>query len=229
LATAGSGWVAGKAGGFDWCGTGCRSDGSSTFPLCTNTFACGLATMTRGGGVATRPDEVVNSAAGLGVGGGGVAEGVGAGKGLGSSTCCEGGFCGKRGVVFALGGAPVTGGAEGLGGTWGGALGGGVLEILGIGLVTAVDQAGGTFETGTGVGSNWLDVCIGSVLAAETFGRGVGVIFADAGLRGRGGRLMRSVSRFGALGSEPSGLAESAIIYVFIVISENVQSRNSQS
>jgi hypothetical protein len=86
--------------------------------------------------------------------------------------------------------------------------------MLGIGLVTAVDQAGGTFETGTGVGSSWLDVCIGSVLAAETFGRGVGfgLIFDEAGLSGRGGRLMRSVSRFGALGSEPSGLSESAII-----------------
>jgi hypothetical protein len=100
-------------------------------------------------------------------------------------------------------------------------------ETLGMGLVTAVDQAGGTFETGAG--SNWFDVLIGSVVAAETLGRGVGVIFPDAGLRGRGGRLMRSVSRFGAFGSDPSGVAESAISVLFIVISENVQWRNSQS
>ena len=98
---------------------------------------------------------------------------------------------------------------------------------LGMGLVTAVDQAGGTFVTGAG--SNCPEVCIGSVLAAETFGRGVGVIFPDAGLRGRGGRLMRRVSRLGAFGSEPSGLAGSAIFVLFIVISENVQWRNLQS
>jgi hypothetical protein len=78
-----------------------------------------------------------------------------------------------------------------------------------MGLVTAVDQAGATLVLGTG--SNWLDVCIGSVVAAETFGRGVGVIFAEAGLRGRGGRLIRSVSRLGAFGSLPSGVAGSAI------------------
>ena len=70
-----------------------------------------------------------------------------------------------------------------------------------MGLVTAVDHAGGTFVTGAG--SNWLEELIGSVVAAETFGRGGGVIFADAGLRGRGGRLMRRVSRLGAFGSEP--------------------------
>ena len=118
----------------------------------------------------------------------------------GTDTGWEGFFCGKRGVVFALAGEPVMGGAEGLGG------GGGVtfaesFEELGMGLVTAVDQAGGTFETG--VGSNWPEVFIGIVDAAETFGRGGDVIFADAGLRGRGGRLMRRVSRLGAFGSEP--------------------------
>jgi hypothetical protein len=100
-------------------------------------------------------------------------------------------------------------------------------ETLGMGLVTAVDQAGGTFTTGTG--SNWLELFIGSVVAAETLGRGVGVIFADAGLRGRGGRLMRRVSRFGAFGSDSGEVAESAIIPLFIVISENVQWRNLQS
>jgi len=70
---------------------------------------------------------------------------------------------------------------------------------------------------------------MGSVLAAETLGRGGPVILAEAGLRGLGGRLMRNVSRFGAFGSEPSGVAESAIFFLFIVISENVQWRNSQS
>ena len=103
----------------------------------------------------------------------------------------------------------------------------GAFAMLGIGLVTAVDQAGGTFVTGAG--SNWPEVLIGNVLAPETFGRGAGVIFAVAGRRGRGGKLMRSVSRFGAFGSEPCGFAESAIISLFIVISENVQWRNSQS
>jgi hypothetical protein len=90
------------------------------------------------------------------------------------------------------------------------------LAILGIGLVTAVDQAGGTFEAGAG--SSWLDVCIGSVVAADTFGRGVGVILPVAGFNGRGGKLMRSVSRFGAFGSLPSGV-DSAIIMCFYTIS----------
>jgi len=57
-----------------------------------------------------------------------------------------GAFCGKRGVVFAFGGAPVTGGAEGFGGM----KPEGGLATLGIGLVTAVDQAGGPDETGAG-------------------------------------------------------------------------------
>jgi len=90
------------------------------------------------------------------------------------------------------------GGAAGLGGVSGVTLEL-ILEMLGIGLVTAVDQAGGTFEGG--VGSNCPEVFKGRVVAAEMLGRGVGVIFAVAGLRGRGGRLMRSVSRFGAFGS----------------------------
>jgi hypothetical protein len=93
-------------------------------------------------------------------------------------------------------------------------VGGGVgfAEILGIGLVTAVDHAGGTLLTGAG--SSWLEVCIGNVVAAETLGRGVGAIFPVAGFSGRGGRLIRSVSRFGAFGSLPSGV-ESAIIMRF--------------
>ena len=117
---------------------------------------------------------------------------------------------------MAVGGAPVRGGADGRGGTasLGAGVEGGVAfaEMLGIGLVTAVDQAGGTLETGAG--SSWLDVCMGNVVAAETFGRGVGVIFPVAGFSGRGGRLIRSVSRFGAFGSLPSGV-ESAIIMRF--------------
>jgi hypothetical protein len=64
LPTTGRGCVAGRAGGFDWWGTGSRSAGISTLPLETNTFAWGLATMTRGGG-AMRPDLLINSAAGL--------------------------------------------------------------------------------------------------------------------------------------------------------------------
>jgi hypothetical protein len=170
--------------------------------------------MTRGGGATIRPDVLARSAAGVEVaaGGTGVGENDGrAGRGgkagglpnTGTRTGPDAGFCGKRGVVFALGGAPVSGGADGRGGAAAtgvarGALGG--FEMLGIGFVTAVDQAGGTFVTGTG--SIWPEVFIGRVLAAETFGRGV-VIFEEAGFRGRGGRLMRSVSRFGAFGSEP--------------------------
>jgi hypothetical protein len=217
LETEGSGCVEGSAGGRERCGIGSRSDGISTFPLETKTFACGFATITRGGGATMRPDFVCNSAAGSAAGvagatGGGVwiAGGIGGGGRTAPSggTGCDG-FWGKSGVVFALEGAPVTGGAEGRGaeGVWAG-----VFEMLGIGLVTAVDQAGGTFETGAG--SSWPEVVIGSVVAAETLGR-CGVILAEAGLSGRGGRLIRSVSRLGALGSEPSGLAESAIIFPF--------------
>ena len=141
---------------------------------------------------------------GMFVAGGGVAPSVG--------TPPAGGLTGKRGVVFAVGGAPVRGGAAGRGGI--ASLGGGVgfAEMLGIGLVTAVDHAGGTLLTGAG--SSWLEVCIGRVVAAETFGLGVGVIFPVAGFNGRGGRLMRSVSRLGAFGSLPSGV-ESAIIMCF--------------
>jgi len=119
-----------------------------------------------------------------------------------------------------MGGATDLGGASGVTAVV-------TFEMLGIGLVTAVDQAGGTFVAGAG--TNSPDVFMGSVVAAETFGRGVGVIFVEAGLSGRGGRLMRNVSRLGAFGSEPCGVAESAISDLFIVISENVQSRNSQS
>ena len=174
-----------------------------------------------------RPEEVVNSTAGAGMD---LATGRSIAGGLAeprmTGTGWEGFFCGKRGVVFALAGEPVRGGAEGFGGGWG-VMFEETFEALGMGLVTAVAQAGGTFELGAG--SIWPEVVIGSVDAAETFGRVVDAIFADAGLRGRGGRLMRRVSRLGIFGSDPSGVTESAIIIVFIVISENVQWRNSQS
>ena len=121
-----------------------------------------------------------------------------------------GDLTGKSGVVFAVGGAPVKGGADGLAGAGGSPPEAGRV-MLGIGLVTAVDHAGGALVVGTG--SNWPDVLMGIVVAAEILGRGVaGVIFDEDGLRGRGGRLMRSVSRLGAFGSEP---AESAIIILF--------------
>jgi hypothetical protein len=126
-----------------------------------------------------------------------------------------GGLGGKRGVVLAVAGAPVSGGAAGLAAGVSAGSGAGVdLAMVGIGLVTAVDQAGGTLLTGAG--SSWLEVCMGSVVAAEMLGRGVGAIFPVAGLSGRGGRLMRSVSRFGAFGSLLSGV-ESAIIMCFYI------------
>jgi hypothetical protein len=53
------------------------------------------------------------------------------------------------------------------------------------------------------------------VVAPETVGRGGGVILPVAGRSGLGGRLMRSVSRFGAFGSLPSGVGVSAIIFPF--------------
>jgi hypothetical protein len=112
----------------------------------------------------------------------------------------EEGLGGKRGVVFVLLGEPVRGGAEGLGGA------GGVrleesFKAVGMGLVTAVDQAGGTFVTGAG--SNWPEVPIEGLATTGAFGFGGGVISVDGGLTGLGGRLMRRVSRLGAFGSDP--------------------------
>ena len=87
-----------------------------------------------------------------------------------------GGLGGKRGVVFAVGGAPVSGGADGRAAGVSAGTGDGVdFAMVGIGLVTAVDQAGGALVTG--VGTNWPEVFIGKVVAADTLGRGVGVIF----------------------------------------------------
>jgi hypothetical protein len=96
---------------------------------------------------------------GGGTGGGGMFT-AGGGVEPSVGTPPTGGLIGKRGVVLAVGGAPVRGGADGRDGTvsLAGGVGGGVAfaEMLGIGLVTAVDQAGGTLETGAG--SSWLDV-----------------------------------------------------------------------
>jgi hypothetical protein len=99
-----------------------------------------------------------------------------------------------------------------------------------IGLVTAVDQAGGTLEAGAGVtpGGRIAAGFMGSVVAAETFGRGGGVD-VTTGLSGRGGRLMRSVSRCGGFDSElpeSVGFPSSAMVVVFIGIPVNVQWRN---
>ena len=84
-------------------------------------------------------------------------------------------FCGKSGVVLVPAGDPVMGGAEGLGGD-------GV-------------------ESGFPGASNWPDTFMGSVVAAEILGRCAGAIFVEAGLSGLGGKLIRRVSRLGALGS----------------------------
>jgi hypothetical protein len=128
-------------------------------------------------------------------------------------------------VVLAAGGEPVRGGAEGLAE---GTPPEGWRVTLGIGFVTAVDHEGGTFgggagmRLGVGAGVGGLS---GRVVAAEMLGRGV--IWADIGLSGRGGRLMRRVSRFGAFGSEGrGGSAESAMDMLFIVIPGNVQWRS---
>ncbi len=243
MLTAGSVCVAGSAGGRELCGIGSTSSGGSILPLLRKTLACGFATMTRGGSTPSAPEvEAVGTVGGaLGTirtvtaaAAAAATPGFGTTLVAGRTVSTLLGLAGKRGVVFALGGAPVAGGAlglaggcVGLGGNWGIAPEGGRIEpeggreMLGIGFVTAVDQAGGM--AGTGVGSDErLSTFNGSVVAAEMLGRGV--ILVEAGFKGLGGRLMRRVSRLGALAS---GVAESAILIVFIVISGNVQWRNS--
>jgi hypothetical protein len=128
-------WVMGSAGPFVWCEMGSRPAGTSTLPLWTNTLACVLATMTRGGWTPNCWDEEGDGGTGGAFGCsvvGGASDAAGVGTDVGTL------FCGKSGVVFALGGAPVTGGADGLGVI----VPEGGLETLGMGLVTAVDQAG---------------------------------------------------------------------------------------
>jgi len=69
--------------------------------------------MTRAGKGATRPEMADSSP------GGGGTDLITGRSGAGGvvrprvGTSCDGGFCGKRGVVLALAGAPVMGGAEG--------------------------------------------------------------------------------------------------------------------
>jgi hypothetical protein len=131
--------VEARAGAFVWCEIGSSCSGASIRPLFTKTLAFVLETVTRGGCTPILPELVA------GGGTGGANDFTSAG--LGASTASlltpmlvdeEGVFCGKSGVVFACGGAPVKGGAAGLcvnvpeGG----------LETLGIGFVTAVDHAG---------------------------------------------------------------------------------------
>ncbi len=171
---------------------------------------------TRGGAEGTRPEGALMG----GTEGGEINPGltmgrVGAPSGAVRAVPGTGGgvkfFCGKSGVVLAAGGEPVKGGAAGRGcgrDTEGGR------DTLGIGFVTAVDQAGGTFCTGAGVIFGL--VLIGSVVAAEMLGRLA--VWAVSGLSGRGGKLIRSVWRLGAFGSAlpgPWGLAESAIFNAF--------------
>jgi hypothetical protein len=165
-----------------------------------------------GSGAVARVGGGISGPEARGERGAGGADGAGGGVAPTVGTLPDGGFGGKRGVVLAVGGAPVSGGAEGLAAGVSAGGGGVAREMVGIGLVIAVDQAGGAFVTGAG--SSWLEVFIGNVVAAETFGFGVGVIFPVAGRSGRGGRLMRRVSRFGVLGSLPSGVG-SAIIFCF--------------
>jgi hypothetical protein len=85
----------------------------------------------------------------------------------------------------------------------------GGLEMLGIGLVTAVAQAGTEADGGVGESVGALGLAVG-----EPAGRVGGLILAEAGFSGRGGKLMRSVSRFGPFGSAPD-VPVSAIIVLF--------------
>jgi hypothetical protein len=190
-------------------------------------LATGFSGIGTGGGVKEAGAALTTGRSGAGIVGGatGAAEVLAAagnggmpGRVAGAGcvgTNCVAFFGGKRGVVLAVGGDPVKGGAAGLGSV-GGVLGC-TFEMVGIGAVTAVDHAGGA--PAVGAGSVWGTGRIGKVLGAGFTGRGTGIILADAGLSGRGGRLMRSVSRLGAFGSEPSGLAESAIIVPFYIYS----------
>jgi hypothetical protein len=192
LATMDTADVVAMLGGFASWGMGSIFSGSSAAPS-KKTLAWGCATMTRVGGEA----------------GGGTADGVtwlGAGttpgfgitlvEGLSNTgagaaiDCWVGGRTGKRGDVLVAGLAPVRVGA--LGGSWGIAPEGGC-DKFGIGLVTAVDQAGGIVCGGNCCVPPGPVIC--KVVAAEILGRGV--ILVEAGLSGLGGRLIRRVSRCG--------------------------------
>jgi hypothetical protein len=198
----GSVLVVGNAGGRDECEIGSRSGGASIFPLVRNTFALLGATMTLDG-----PSVLVELTGVVGGASGTPGFGMERVSGIPGSFGVAGRACGMpgsawvakvadSGVVLEAAGEPVTGGAAAL--TWAGC-GRGTDEgrvTVGIGLVTAVDHAGATGDCGTGVGPAGL-IC--SVVAAEILGRGP--ILVEAGLSGRGGRLIRNVCRFGAFGS----------------------------
>jgi len=164
--------------------------------------------MTRGGTTPILPDETAGATGasgdctpGLGTTAViGLSSSTGAGDTPRAIAGCVGLLIGKSGFVLALDGAPVMGGAGGFVGACSmgeadeGCLGGscgmlpeGGRERFDIGLVTAVDQAGAFGPV------PWPEGLIGRVVAAEIFGRGV--ILVEAGLRGRGGRLIRKVSR----------------------------------
>ncbi len=217
---------------------GSSRSSSSTLPDCTKTFAFGFATTTRGG-PAIRPE---GEAAGAPVTGGAAVAPLAPKAGAGIESELR---WGKRGFVFAAGGAPVTGGAATrLGGS---AVGGTrkeeldepadpiepeeEREMLLIGLVMAVDQAGGTAGGGVTPGGRIAAGFIGNVVAAEMFGRAGGVE-VTAGLSGRGGKAIRRVSRLGGFCSEFSdsgdsgGVPASAMGDVFIDIAVNVQWRS---
>jgi hypothetical protein len=218
-AAAGSVWVAGRAGGLDWWEIGARGSASSTLPLWTKTLAFGLAMTTRGGEPAILPEGVeAGSSDSVGRDSSGAEVPPLTPRALPPS----GVRWGKRGVVLAEEGAPVMGGAALRPCVWlgGRVVGAGVDRImLGIGLVTAVDQEGGICCAGTGlrlVGGRIEAGFIGRVVAAEIFGRGATGV--AAGLSGRGGRLMRRVSRFGGFNSgfSASGGMPSSAIVVFL-------------
>ncbi len=199
------------------------------------TLACGLATITFDAGAAM--EEVAVTGGGVGDDGGAPIPGLGTTVVLGrdapagafvSASLWAGGLGGKSDLVLEAAGEPVIGGAVGFGGSLGMAPEGGrIIFRLGIGFVTAVVQTGAVGDAGTAVIWEW----IGSVVAAEILGRGV--ILVDAGFKGRGGRLIRSVSRLGAFESDLSegGTAESAIIafytYLWKMFNCEIGNRNT--
>ena len=160
--------------------------------------------MTTRGGDAAGLTAAGAGGAGVGVGDSEAAAGAESVPELGG---CPIDFCGKRGIVFAAGAPAAAAGREAPSGPDAGRV------RLGIGFVTAADQAGGTFWTGAGV--KFAFGPSGSVVAPETLGRGESCV--AVGLAGRGGRLMRRVSRFGGGELEPSGVgsAGSAISRAF--------------
>ena len=194
--------VEGKAGGRAWCEMGWNSSPfSSVLPVSRKIRAFGLATTTRGGGMGL--EAMAGAAEGRAGGRAGGSPGAFASVAGGRRLPTRGG---KRGAVSVDRGAsrPEGGGGSEPGSVPVGGRG------LGMGLVTAVDQAGGTFCEGAGM--RFGGAPRGSVVAPETGGRRFG---GDVtGFGGRGGRLMRRVSRLGGVEPGPwggGGLAGSAM------------------